>query len=244
MNVNRFFSPAEGEVVLIDKDLNWTSFNVVKKVKVLLSQKFELKKLKVGHAGTLDPLATGLVIVCTGKETKNIEKYQEQMKEYVAEITLGATTPSFDLETDIDERFPIEHITLEAVEKVITDFTGEQDQTPPVFSAKSVNGKRAYEYARKGKSVELKPNRVTFYGIELLEYDLPVLRLKIKCSKGTYIRAFAKDLGTALQSGAYLSALRRTAIGRNLVEEAYDIRQFEGFVDSLPGHESKNVDSE
>jgi len=219
--------PEEGEVFFIDKELNWTSFNVVKKIKVVLLNAYGLKKLKVGHAGTLDPLATGLVIVCTGRMTKKIELYQDMVKEYVTRIRLGATTPSFDLETEIDKTFPTEHISEKDVDKKVKEFIGEQDQVPPVFSAKFVDGKRAYTYARKGKSVELKPKRIKFYNIEVLNIDMPYVDLKIKCSKGTYIRAFARDFGQALGSGAHLTELRRTAIGDHRIENALSIKEFE-----------------
>ncbi len=216
-----------GEVILIDKDLDWTSFNVVKKVKVVLSNKFGLKKLKVGHAGTLDPLATGLVVVCTGKQTKSIERYQIQEKEYLATIRFGATTPSYDLETSVDREYPYEHIKKEDIEKALKDFEGEQDQVPPVFSAKSVMGKRAYSYARKGKSVELKSGKIHFFSLDLIYFAPPFVKIKIVCSKGTYVRAFARDLGFKLNSGAHLTALRRTRIGDFPVQQAMTIREFE-----------------
>ncbi|MGC9344129.1 MAG: tRNA pseudouridine(55) synthase TruB [Bacteroidales bacterium] len=223
----------KGEVILIDKDLNWTSFNVVKKIKVVLLNKFKLKKLKVGHAGTLDPLATGLVIICTGKQTKNIEKYQAMEKEYVAEIKLGATTPSFDLETSIDKTYPYEHITIDMLEKKLAGFVGDYEQVPPVFSAKSVNGKRAYTYARKGKDIELKPNKVHFFSIEMIHFELPIVTIKVVCSKGTYIRSLARDLGEALNSGAHLTGLRRTRIGNYAVNQAMTIFDFEEELNNL-----------
>lgn len=219
--------PDEGEVFFIDKELNWTSFNVVKKIKVVLLNAYGLKKLKVGHAGTLDPLATGLVIVCVGKMTKKIELFQDMEKEYVTRIRLGATTPSFDLETEIDKTFPTEHISEKDVEQKVKEFIGEQDQIPPIFSAKFIDGKRAYTYARKGKSVELKPRRVSFFNIDLLSVDMPYVELKVNCSKGTYIRAFARDFGQALGSGAHLTELRRTAIGEYRVNDALSIKEFE-----------------
>jgi len=219
--------PEAGEVILIDKDLNWTSFNVVKKVKVVLLNKYGLRKLKVGHAGTLDPLASGLVILCTGRQTKKIELFQNLEKEYLAEITLGATTPSFDLETDIDQTFSFEHISEENVRKVLKGFLGMQEQEPPIYSAKFINGKRAYTYARKGEKVELKTNKVYFFSIELLKFETPVVKLKIICSKGTYIRSFARDFGIALNSGGHLTGLRRTRIGDYKVEDAMTIPGFE-----------------
>lgn len=218
---------------MIDKDLDWTSFNVVKKVKIVLSNKFGLKKLKVGHAGTLDPLASGLVIICTGRQTKNILKYQALEKEYIAEIRLGATTPSFDLETEVDAEYPYEHITEEQVQQELNYFEGEQDQIPPVFSAKSVNGKRAYTYARKGKDIEMKPNKVHFFRLELINFRLPFVTVKIVCSKGTYIRSFARDIGLKLNSGGHLTGLRRTRIGDFKVEEAMKIPGFEEKVNKL-----------
>lgn len=226
------FFPEEGRVYFIDKDLDWTSFNVVKKVKILLLNKYNLKKLKVGHAGTLDPLATGLVIVCAGKQTKNIEQYQEKEKEYIAEIRLGVTTPSYDLETEIDKTYPFEHITPELVIDTVKGFIGEQEQIPPIYSAKNINGKRAYTYARKGKEVEMKSNRIEISSIELLEFKLPLVMLRIVCSKGTYIRSFARDFGIALQSGGLLTGLRRTRIGPYKVEEALKINEFEELIKS------------
>lgn len=218
--------PENGEVFLIDKDLDWTSFNVVKKVKVVLLNKYRLKKLKVGHAGTLDPLASGLVIICTGKQTKSIEKYQAQEKEYIADIKLGSTTPSFDLETEVDRIYPYEHINQEMIGETLSGFIGENEQVPPLFSAKSIDGKRAYKYARKGKQVELKANKVIFFSIDLIHFELPVVKLKIICSKGTYIRSFARDLGLALNSGGHLVGLRRTRIGGYPVEDALKIQEF------------------
>jgi len=216
-----------GEVILIDKELRWTSFDVVKKIRNNLCHHYKVKKIKVGHAGTLDPLATGLIIVCTGKETKNIHLYQDSSKEYIATIKLGETTPSYDLESDVDKTFSIEHISKDNVLKVMKTFLGEQKQIPPVFSAKNLNGKRAYEYARKGKEIKLNPAMVTFFEIELLSFEKPFLKLRIVCSKGTYIRAFARDFGEALESGAYLSDLRRTKIGKYSVEDAISIDTFE-----------------
>lgn len=219
--------PEEGEVILIDKDLDWTSFNVVKKIKFVLLHKYRLKKLKVGHAGTLDPLATGLMILCTGRQTKNIELYQAQEKEYVASIRLDSTTPSFDLETEPDHFFNVYHIAERDVKMALNSFLGEQDQVPPAFSAKYVDGKRAYKLAREGKTVELQASRVNFYSLELLKFDLPVVEIKIVCSKGTYIRSFARDLGIALGAGGHLAELRRTRIGTYRVEDAYTVRNFE-----------------
>jgi tRNA pseudouridine55 synthase len=217
----------EGEVLLINKPLTWTSFNVVKKIENILRKHFSLKKIKVGHAGTLDPLASGLLIVCTGKATKQITSYQEQEKEYIAGLLIGKTTPSFDLETEFDQEFPTEHISRELVEKVLASFIGEADQIPPIFSAKLFEGKRAYEYARKGKSVELKPNHITISQIDLLSYNFPEITINIKCSKGTYIRSLVRDIGTSLDSGATMIALQRTAIGPYSLNNAITIEEFQ-----------------
>ena len=218
--------PAEGEVILIDKDLYWTSFDVVRKVKNVIRSNYRLKKIKVGHAGTLDPLATGLVILCTGKQTRNIQKFQDAEKEYIAEIKLGETTPSFDLETNVDQTFPVEHITRNAVLTVLESFKGLQEQIPPLFSAKNLGGKRAYEFARKGENIDLKPNSIELYDLELLQFTLPDLQVRIVCSKGTYVRSFARDLGRSLESGAHLTGLRRTRIGEFKVDQAFTINQF------------------
>jgi tRNA pseudouridine55 synthase len=218
---------AQGKVLLFNKPLYWTSFDVVGKVRNILKSRLNLKKLKVGHAGTLDPLATGLLILCTGKETRNIEKYQAEPKEYRATLTLGATTPSFDLETDVDKRFSIEHITREAIEKVLESLTGIQLQEPPQFSARFMNGTRAYKLARKGEPVTLASREITIQFINLLTFDLPVITIQVRCSKGTYIRALARDIGLRLDSGAYLSTLVRTHIGSYSLEKALTIEEFE-----------------
>jgi tRNA pseudouridine55 synthase len=217
----------EGRVLLFDKPLNWTSFNVVSKVRILLRNFLKIKKIKVGHAGTLDPLATGLLIVCTGKATKRITHFQEMKKEYVATIVLGKTTPSFDLETEVDKIFDISEITEEKVKETLSQFIGEIEQIPPLFSAKKINGKKAYDLARQGDKRELKPNRVTIEKIELLEYNLPEIKIKVLCGKGTYIRSLARDIGIKLQNGAYLSKLIRTKIGEYEVDKAWDIKKFE-----------------
>ena len=217
----------KGEVILFDKPLEWTSFNIVKKTRNLLRKKYEYKKIKVGHAGTLDPLATGLLIVCTGKFTKQIEKYQAQEKEYIATIKLGQTTPSFDLETEVDNEFPFNHITKDLLQEALKKFIGEQQQIPPNFSAKFVNGKRAYVKARNGEDFEIKPNNIFINEIEILEFSLPIIKIKILCSKGTYIRALARDVGLALNSGAHLTGLRRTKIGEFNVNDALTIVEFE-----------------
>lgn len=216
----------EGQVLLLDKPYEWTSFDLVNKVRWLLRRKLNVKKIKVGHAGTLDPLATGLMIICTGKATKQIDSYQAQEKEYIASIKLGSTTPSFDIETEVDQEYPYEHITEELVQTALQQFIGEIDQIPPMFSAKKVKGKKLYELAREGKTIELKPSRIRIDKIEILEFDLPVLKLKINCSKGTYIRSLARDTGKALNSGGHLLALKRTAIGQFHLENAETIDNF------------------
>jgi len=210
----------EGEVLLFDKPLYWTSFDLVNKVKVALKYNCGLKKLKVGHAGTLDPLATGLMILCTGKATKRIEEFRDLNKEYLATIKLGQTTPSFDLESQVDQEYPIDHITGEMIIDTLKGFIGEQMQEPPLFSAKFVDGKRAYELARKNVEKKLEKVKVVFYELELLDFSGSQARVRIICSKGTYIRAFARDLGEALGSGAHLTALVRTAIGDFKVDKA------------------------
>ena len=217
----------EGVVLFIDKPLTWSSFDVVNKVRKSLKHHLGIQKIKVGHAGTLDPLATGLVIVCTGKATKQIVKFQEMNKEYIASIRLGATTPSLDLETEVDETYPWKHISREMVQEAFFGFTGEQVQTPPVFSAKSVQGRRAYDLARKGKEVKLKQQLINIYGLELISFELPDLVVRVECSKGTYIRSFARDLGQKLDSGGHLTALRRTRIGPYQVTEAISPENFE-----------------
>ena len=217
-------------VLYFDKPLGWTSFNLVNRVRGVLSRHIGVKKLKVGHAGTLDPLATGVMILCTGKNTKLIESFQYQTKEYVATIKLGATTPSFDLETEIDAEYPTEHITEELVKETLAKFIGEIQQIPPTYSAIKINGKRAYEYARKGDEVELKPKTLVIDEIELLDYKMPEIVVRVVCSKGTYIRALARDIGEALQSGGHLTALRRTRIGDIRVENCL---QYEDFVENL-----------
>ncbi len=235
--------PAEGEVILIDKDLYWTSFDVVRKVKNVIRNTYKLKKVKVGHAGTLDPLATGLVILCTGKQTRNIQQFQDAEKEYIAEIKLGETTPSYDLETNVDQTFPVEHINRNSVVSVLESFKGLQEQIPPLFSAKNLRGKRAYEYARKGEDIELKPNEIEYYDLQLLQFAPPVLQVRIVCSKGTYIRSFARDLGRALKSGAHLTGLRRTRIGDHTTEQALTINQFV-MKTAMTGPAAKGSDNE
>ncbi len=214
-----------GEIIGIDKPYGWTSFDAVKRLRGAIQRRLNVKKFKVGHAGTLDPLATGVLIVCTGRATKEIEALQNGTKEYIAEFTLGATTPSFDLETEIDARFPWEHITREDVERIIPRFLGKVMQVPPVFSAVKVDGKRAYKFARKGKEVELKPKALEISEIEIISFEPPKLTLRIVCSKGTYIRALARDFGRDLNSGAHLTALRRTRVGDISIDNCLPIDQ-------------------
>ena len=221
-----------GEILAFDKPYGWTSFGLVAKVRYLLCRKLGVKKLKVGHAGTLDPLATGVLMICTGKATKRIEELQAHTKEYVATLKLGATTPSFDLEKPVDAEYPTEHITREMVEEVLARFVGTIEQVPPVFSACKVNGSRAYDLARKGEEVELKAKTLVIDEMELLRCELPEIEIRVVCSKGTYIRALARDIGEALHSGAHLTALRRTRIGEVRVE---DCLQLDGFAEWLDG---------
>ncbi len=216
----------KGEILYFNKPLTWTSFNLVARARYHVSRKVGVKKLKVGHAGTLDPLATGVMIVCTGKATKRIEEFQYQTKEYVATIQLGATTPSYDLEKEIDATYPTEHITKELVEETLQHFIGEIQQIPPAFSACKVDGARAYDLARKGQEVELKPKLLVIDEIELLECNLPEIVIRVVCSKGTYIRALARDIGEALNSGAHLTGLVRTRVGDIRLEDCLDIEQF------------------
>lgn len=223
----------EGEVLLFDKPLYWTSFDLVNKVRIIIKSKLGIKKIKAGHAGTLDPLASGLMIICTGKATKRIEEFRDLDKEYIATIHLGATTPSYDLETEVNGKYPFEHINENLVITTLKGFVGEQQQIPPVHSAKMINGTRAYEYARKGIHKEMTPATVNFREVELLSYEIPEMKIRILCSKGTYIRSFARDLGKALGSGAYLSSLERTAIGPCLIKNAFTLESFELFVKEM-----------
>ena len=213
----------DGEVLCIDKPLGWTSFDAVKRLRGAVMRRMGVRKFKVGHAGTLDPLATGVMIVCTGKATKRIEELQAGVKEYVATMALGATTPSFDLETDIDATYPTEHIDRKMVENVLTRFTGRIEQVPPAYSACKVDGKRAYTMARKGKEVELKAKVLVIDEIELLDFKPEEITVRVVCSKGTYIRALARDIGLALGSGAHLTALRRTRVGDVKVDDCMSV---------------------
>lgn len=223
-----------GQVLLIDKPLNWTSFQVVNKLRWEVRQAFNIKKIKVGHAGTLDPLATGLLVICTGKMTKQINTFQSQIKEYTGTFVLGSTTPSFDLETEIENTYPTDHITEALVHQTTKQFIGEIDQYPPVFSAIKKDGKRLYEFARAGEDVEIKSRKVTIEAFEITKINGLNLEFKVVCSKGTYIRSLANDFGKALNSGAHLSVLRRTKIGDFDVKNALSI---EDFIKNLPKKE-------
>ena len=223
----------EGEVLFFNKPLGWTSFKVVGHIRYHICRRMKVKKLKVGHAGTLDPLATGVMIVCTGKATKRIEEFQYHTKEYIATIQLGATSPSYDLEHEIDATYPTEHITREKIEEALKQFLGEIQQIPPAFSACKVDGARAYDLARKGQEVELKPKLLAIDEIELLACDLEKMEIKIRvvCSKGTYIRALARDIGEALHSGAHLTGLVRTRVGEVKLEDCLDPERFADWID-------------
>lgn len=228
-----------GEVLFFNKPLTWTSFDLVNKFRYKLTRKLKVKKIKVGHAGTLDPLATGVMIICTGKATKRIDEFQYQTKEYVATIKLGETTPSFDLETDIDGCYPIVHITRELLDKTLPAFVGTIEQVPPVYSACKVGGKRAYELAREGKEVALKSKTLVIDELEILSFDLPVLKLRIVCSKGTYIRALARDIGLALNTGAHLIALERTRIGDVTLDQCMSPEDIDAFLEQVEIVEEK-----
>lgn len=216
----------EGQVILIDKPLRWTSFQVVNKMRYTIQKKYHIKKIKIGHAGTLDPLATGLLIMCTGKFTKRIEEFQGLFKEYTGTFTLGKTTPSYDLETEFDEEFSYAHITDDLIYTTVDNFLGEIDQVPPVFSAIQKDGKRAYDSARKGKDLVLDSRKVMVHEFEITKIELPIIEFRIKCGKGTYIRSIANDFGKSLNSGAYLSSLRRTKIGQFEVSNAKSLDEF------------------
>lgn len=222
-----------GSFILLNKPYKWTSFDLVNKVKFKLKHKYDLKKIKVGHAGTLDPLATGLMIVCTGKYTKRIDTYQAQVKEYIATLKLGSTTPSFDLETEVDETYPTEHIDRALIDETLKGFLGEIRQRPPAYSAIKIDGKRAYEYARKGQEVEIKEKILVIDEIEVLSFEADVLKIRVVCSKGTYIRALARDIGHKLNSGAHLIALERTRIGEFKTDQALEIEDFVSYLDNL-----------
>jgi tRNA pseudouridine55 synthase len=231
----------KGEVLLLEKPLYWTSFDLVNKIKMALRHHCGLKKLKVGHAGTLDPLATGLMIVCTGKATKRIEEFKDLNKEYTAVIKFGQTTPSFDLESQVDKEYPAGHITAELIREKLTMFLGEQYQEPPLFSAKFVDGKRAYELARKKIERKLEKVKVYFHELEMLDYKEKEAKVRIVCSKGTYIRAFARDLGLALNSGAHVTGLVRNAIGDYRIEKALTVEEFRFIIGNLKQIDNSNV---
>lgn len=235
----------KGEILYIDKPLRFTSFDVVNKIRYTLCRTLKVRKLKVGHAGTLDPMATGVMIVCTGRSTKQIEEFQYHDKEYVATLRLGATTPSYDLEKEIDAYYPTEHITREKVEEVLQQFRGTIEQIPPSFSAIKIGGVRAYEMARKGRDVELKPKTLVIDEIELLDYSMPYITIRVVCSKGTYIRALARDIGQALQSGAHLTALKRTRIGDVTLDKCLSLDDFPQWLSQqeidIPQNEEKQT---
>lgn len=222
-----------GEILYLNKPFGWTSFHLVHRVRWQLCRKIDMKKLKVGHAGTLDPLASGVMIMCTGKATKRIEEFQYQTKEYIATIKLGATTPSFDLEKEIDATYPTEHITCEMVIEALKKFIGRIEQIPPAFSACKIDGKRAYDLARKGREVELKPKVLVIDEIELLECNLPEIKIRVVCSKGTYIRALARDIGEALESGAHLTGLIRTRVGAITLDDCMTFDEFTAWLNDL-----------
>lgn len=231
--MSKVYDFKQGEMLCFDKPLKWTSFQVVKHVRFQIAKRLGLTKsrqLKVGHAGTLDPLASGVMMICTGKATKRIEELQYHTKEYVAGLCLGATTPSYDMEHPVDATYPTAHITRKLVEEVLKQFVGRIEQVPPMYSACNVDGKRAYLRARKGEEVELKPKTLVIDEIELLEYAPTAIKIRVVCSKGTYIRALARDIGVALQSGAYLTSLRRTRVGDVRVEDCLDPREFEAWL--------------
>jgi len=221
----------KGEILLIDKPFEWTSFDVVNKIRILLTRKLGVKRIKVGHAGTLDPLATGLLILCTGKFTKKINELMGHEKVYEGTLKLGETTPSFDRETGVNQKFDTKHISHELVDNTFTKFTGEITQVPPIFSAININGVRAYEYARKDKELKLAPRAVCVHSLKVSDFNLPFVEFQVKCSKGTYIRSLARDIGETLNSGAYLWQLKRTEIGPYKIKDAISIAEFEKFLE-------------
>ncbi len=222
----------EGYILPVDKPYGWTSSDVVRKIRVLL-RKIGYRKIKVGHAGTLDPLATGVLVICIGRATKQAESLQAEEKEYEADILLGATTPSFDLEHEVDVRYPYDHITEERVREVLEGMIGEQDQLPPVYSAKQIDGKRAYEYAREGLEVVMKKARITLYDLTLMAFDLPKITVRVRCSKGTYIRSLARDIGAGLESGGHLTRLVRTRSGSFQANGCMSMEEAEKFLLSM-----------
>ena len=222
-----------GEVLLFDKPSGWSSFDLVKKVRNLIRRATGVKKLKVGHAGTLDPVATGLMILCTGKATKQISSFQNLDKSYLAELEFGKTTPSFDTETEVDKTYLVNHITREKVLKVLSDFAGTREQIPPAYSAKNIGGERAYKLARRGEKVSLKPQIITITKLELIHFDLPYCSLRVDCSKGTYVRSLIRDIGYELESGACMTRLIRTRIGPYQLSDAWTIEKFEKMLHEL-----------
>ncbi|MEI6274533.1 MAG: tRNA pseudouridine(55) synthase TruB [Prolixibacteraceae bacterium] len=224
-NESRDFDFIRGEILVLNKPIDWTSFDLVNKVRNMLCRLMKIKKLKLGHAGTLDPKATGVMVLCSGKLTKQIDEIQADEKEYVALIKVGATTPSYDLETEENEQFPTNHITREMIETVLKSFVGAIEQIPPAYSAIKVDGKRSYKLARKGNEVELKPKLLVIKEIELIKAEIPELEIRIVCSKGTYIRALARDIGKELNSGAYLIGLKRTRIGNYTIDQSLDLAE-------------------
>lgn len=231
--MKKTFQFKEGEVLLINKPLHWTSFQLVNKLRWLIKRKLGIKKIKVGHAGTLDPLATGLMIICTGKKTKEIAQYQAAEKEYIATLKLGAVTPSYDGETEENYFYPTKHISKELITKTCASLLGEIEQTPPIFSAIKVKGKKLYESARKGNNVEIKPRIIRINELEIINMDLPYIKLRVSCSKGTYIRSLANDIGKAMNTGAWLCELQRTKIGTNTLKNAIEINDFQHMIKSL-----------
>ena len=231
--MKKTFQFLEGEVLLINKPLHWTSFQLVNKLRWLIKRKLGIKKIKVGHSGTLDPLASGLMIICTGKKTKEISQHQAAEKEYIATLKLGATTPSYDGETEETYFYPTKHISKELIISVCNRFIGEIEQLPPIFSAIKLKGKKLYESARKGNKVEIKPRIIRINELEIISMDLPYIKLRVLCSKGTYIRSLAHDLGKAMNTGAWLCELQRTKIGSETIENAIDINDFQQMIKSL-----------
>lgn len=230
----------EGEILLINKPLRWSSFDIVKKVRIAVCKLHQQKKFKVGHAGTLDPLATGLLVICTGKKTKEIDGFLQDDKEYIATVKLGATTPSYDLEKEIDETYPTDHITETLVKEALQSFVGEQEQLPPVFSAKKIDGRRAYKLARAGKEVKMRINMIEIKSIDLLSYSDLTIKIKVNCSKGTYIRSLAHDIGKKLNSGGHLIGLERTRSGTFNLDNAYDVFELVDQINELPRIEKKD----
>lgn len=230
-----------GEVILLDKPLKWTSFDLVKRVRSRILRQLGIKKIKVGHAGTLDPLATGLMIICTGKATKQIDTFLSDTKEYIAKIYIGATTPTYDLESTVDKEYPSDHVTREVIEAALAKLTGEIEQIPPIFSAIKIEGQRAYDLARDGKEVEMSGRKITIFETEIVNFEMPYLEVRIACSKGTYIRSFARDIGELVESGAYLAGLIRTKIGPYSLTDAFDSHEFLKYLENSKQNPNSNV---